>query len=333
MSFRFLASLNSPPLVAVAGVATVAGLPWAAQTLTTASSLGVLKIANLLGFGVSVASVSVPGRIDGQLDERMRRGNLNPSEADERTPLSTDRRPAGDESNTNIYTDIHSPGMGRSMVAPAGWAFAIWGPIYLGEAIFCGAQLLSADPVLMSVLPELTAPFVAACLLQSLWCASYRPSYSTGWHKYVSVAMLGGTAWALSQAHSVIAVTSGLPFYLYCGLPLTLHFGWTTAATLVNLNGAVSMNTSTSDQTVIALGHASTVVATALGVGVTLLRSSPTYGLTLAWALAACGDKMKQRQLQCPEDSSLRTGMKWQQALCMTGSALCAVSAAAAAVL
>merc|ERR1711862_1031438 len=85
------------------------------------------------------------------------------------------------------------------------------GVVYLGDSIFCTAGLFTAEKTqLMSVLSVTTAPFVVANLMQSLWCASFRPSYNQGWHKYISAFMLGGTAYSLSQvSNAVRIITSG----------------------------------------------------------------------------------------------------------------------------
>jgi hypothetical protein len=302
MSLRFLSSLNSPPIVVATGAVLVAGLPF---VQAGALSLGVLKIANVLAFATNVTAVSIPGRMDGEPDRKMREGDLDP----ELTPLRDS------DAENNIVTASRD----RTLFAPAGWAFSIWAPIYLGEAAFVGAQFF--DPSLAAaVLPQVTVPFVAANLLQSLWCASFRPSYSNGsWHKYVSVAMLGGTAVALSQ------VPFGLSMYL---IPMSVHFGWTTAATLVNLNGSISMGDSVSDSTLISTGHASAVLATGLGVGVTAFHTLPAYGLTIAWALAACANGMRIKEEDDSISDVLHAGASVQRTLLLTGSALCmAVSA------
>ena len=219
-----------------------------------------------------------------------------------------------------------------ALLNPSGWAFSIWGPIYLGEAAFVTAQLLAQPGTgLATVLPQLTAPFVAFNLMQSLWCASFRPSYSEGWYKWVSVAMLGGTAYSLSFVQAIAAAsstTATIPWWYF--LPLTIHFGWTTAATLVNLNGSVAMSCDVKDSTVVAVGHASAVTATVLGV--LLAPSAPAYGLTVAWALAACADGMTQRladpQSQQSAAPSLKTGAGVQRMLCWAGSAACVGAAA-----
>lgn len=305
MSFRFLSSLNSPPLVAATGVLVVAGLPFV--PLGTSLSLGALKIANLAAFATNVTAVSVPGRMDGDQDARMRSGDLNPNA--ENTPLKKDGDDKNNKNNNNDNIVLVS--REKTLVAPAGWAFAIWAPIYLGEAVFCASQYF--DSTTVASLPELTAPFVAANVAQSLWCASFRTSYARGWSKYVSVLMLGGTALSLSQ----LPFITNSPYMI----PLIMHFGWTTAATLVNLNGSIAMEEKASDKVIVSTGHASAVAAAALGVGITLSKSLPVYGLTIAWALAACVDGMRVKQ-DGSASEELKKGAQVQKALLMAGSIL-----------
>jgi len=237
----------------------------------------------------------------------------------------------GNEDTT--FADTYSNSNGRTLVSPAPWAFAIWGVIYLGESIFCTAGLFTAEKTqLMSVLSVTTAPFVVANLMQSLWCASFRPSYNQGWHKYISSFMLGGTAYSLSQVlNAVRVVTSGTAavsisrtLALYY-VPMTIHFGWTTAATLVNINGSLAMADTVSDSKVIMVGYASAVAGTALGVGITIINASPVYGLTLAWALAACGSGMTDRDNDTPDMKNARDR---QRNICYIASALCIAAAA-----
>jgi len=344
-----LTSLNSPPLVAAAGLATLVGLPFAQGACASAgvSSLALLKGANVAAFAANCVAVSVPGRIDGRQDDAMRRqGELDPSKPSatgqgggsggtSSSSSPSESAPLAEGSGrrtTQEYDATYGPARGRTLVSPSGWAFAIWGPIYIGEAAVIAAQFIPGNG-LEQVLPQMTAPFVAANIFQSLWCASFRSSYGTeGWTPYVSSAMLAGTAYSLSKVHAVgcSAAAAGLGWYF---LPLALHFGWTTAATLVNLNGSVAMNPSNSDRAVAAVGHASAVAAAALGVGVTLVQSAPTYGFTVAWALAACADGMKKRVASSAEvvegegGGNRRTAAIVQKNLCWLGSAVCAATA------
>jgi hypothetical protein len=321
-----LSTINSPSLVAAAGASVLGLLPLASDLVAslpaTSHSLWMLQCSNAVAFAINWASVSVPGRIDGQAAAELQQSRLQQE---------------GSNSGSE-YQTLYSPARGRTLVAPAPWAFAIWGPIYLGELAFCTAQFFPSS-TLYAVLPQITPPFVAANIIQSLWCAAFRPSYNEGWWpKYVSAFLLGGTAFSLSQVHMALLsnadAVSKLASWLI--LPLTMHFGWTTAATLVNLNGSLAMDERASDALIANVGHASAVVATFLGVGVTLLTASPPYGYTVAWALAACADGMKQRlsELQQEPTDKQKEGVlhhseatiAWQKNLCWIGSAVCFAS-------
>jgi hypothetical protein len=245
----------------------------------------------------------------------MRQGNLNPSNNSETTPLQQD-----DDSSIARAADLRL----RSLVLPAGWAFGIWGAIYLGEAVFCVAQLVDGSG-LPALLPEVTPGFVAANLVQSLWCASFRPSYNGGWRKYVSAAMLGGTAYSLScLLPAIMSVPpSGLSWYF---VPLVMHFGWTTAATLVNLNGSVAMEASVPDRSLVALGHGSALLATGLGAGLTAFGwAPPAYAFTVAWALLAVGSNTPS---SVKGGEVLKTGAIVQRTLCYIGAATCVAGGA-----
>jgi hypothetical protein len=133
------------------------------------------------------------------------------------------------------------------------------------------------------------------------------------------VGMLAGTAFSLSKVQAVGCSPEAAALYWYF-VPLSLHFGWTTAATLVNLNGSVAMEESNSDSTVIAVGHASSIAAAALGIGVTLAQAAPAYGFTVAWALLACAQGTSR---VVNRGDTLKKGARVQKVLCLAGSAAC----------
>lgn len=331
-----LRSLNSPPLVAMAGAGIAVGLPMLEAALSSSASLTLLKSLNAAAFATNVIAVSVPGRLDGVQDDEMRRatvrrGNTNPEKPNNGTDAAGKKEDSllveKDESFSSFSLN---QSRSRSLVSPSGWAFAIWGPIYLGEAAFVTAQFVASDAAASALLPQITAPFVAANLFQSLWCASFRPSYGEGWRKYVSAFMLAGTACSLSLVHSSGSAVADPSVLSHLLLPVTMHFGWTTAATLVNLNGSLACDESASPRSLIALGNSSALAATALGVGLTLSWSAPTYGLTLAWALAACADGMAKRipSLFATEEETLVKGANVQKNLCWAGSFACTIAAA-----
>lgn len=114
MSLKFI---SSPAVVAGAGAAILVGLPFLETALAT-TSLAVLKGVNATSFLVNTISVSVPGRIDEAQDQAMRQGALNPSKPTGEAAAATDETP--------LVGTLYSSARTRSIVSPAGWAFAIW---------------------------------------------------------------------------------------------------------------------------------------------------------------------------------------------------------------
>jgi len=258
-----LSALNYPPLVALSGLGLGASLP-ILEKLVLNSPWNVVRIANLLAYGINFISVQRPGRLDGQAAEG---GEL-------------------------------APRTGRTLVAPAGWAFAIWGPIFLGEMIAVTAPFFikETEPI-VALLKQTAGPFIAAQLFQSLWCAAFRPKYK-GASMFVSTGLLSATAYSLSRAHAVFTAKPELYSnlqYAILFLPLALHFGWTTAASIVNLNGSVSMQEASSSKSIKYVGHASVIAATVLGVFLAKTRDAPVFAGVIAWALSAVASGMKSR--------------------------------------
>ena len=213
-----LAALNSPLLLTLSGAGALAGLP----TLETAIQSGAIsfltvKTANALLFALNLYAVQQPGRLDGKLQEDMIKAKKSGKE-----PLFYDDR-------------------GRTLVSPSGWAFSIWGVIFLGELVFCSSSFLveESSPV-AQVIKNASGGFMMGQVFQILWTASFRPKYK-GRLMYISAAMLSGIAWSLSRAHAGFALDTassyGMGQYLLYFFPMSLHFGWTMAASLVNLNG------------------------------------------------------------------------------------------------
>jgi hypothetical protein len=156
-------------------------------------------------------------------------------------------------------------------IQPEGYAFAIWGVIYLWLLALAGFGLIRRDsardwdagrwPLFISlgigaswIAVALAAPVTATVLI---W------------------AMLGGAVWALVRAPSRDRAWNALPLGLYAG--------WLTAAACVAL-GTVAMGYGLGDQ--IVTSWIMLLVALALSVALTLRLAVPTYPIAVAWALA-----------------------------------------------
>jgi len=91
-----LSTLNHPPFIAALGAGAHAAFPHL-QGLSL--SYNTLRVVNLLSYGLSVYSVSQPGRIDGEQAK-------NIAEA---------KQAGGNEMR------LLSPEQGRTLVTPSGW--------------------------------------------------------------------------------------------------------------------------------------------------------------------------------------------------------------------
>lgn len=157
---------------------------------------------------------------------------------------------------------------------------------------------------------------------------------------FLSSGFLAATAFSLSKAHVMFTnhrhmYSTGQ--YITYFLPIALHFGWVTAASLVNLNGAVSMNVNASEKLVAYTGHLSVLVASALGASVSLKLGDPVFGAVIAWALAAVADSMKQRITTSKKKDGKVTsgkglyGAEMQRTLSVVGSIISATASVSAA--
>lgn len=155
-------------------------------------------------------------------------------------------------------------------IQPAGYAFAIWGAIYLWLLASAGFGLIRRDTardwdagrwgLFLSlavgaswIAVALGAPVMATVLI---W------------------VMLGGALWALAAAP--------VRDRAWNALPLGLYAGWLTAASCV-ATGTVLMGYGFGGP--VAISWVMLIVALALAVALTLRLRTPTYPLAVGWAL------------------------------------------------
>ena len=209
------------------------------------------QLALALAWVVNNLAVRVPGRYDGQSEM-----------ASEKPTAAT----------ANLFS-------------PAGWAFAIWGPIFGGEWLM---MLYLLNVPAAAPLGAAAAPgWCAACAAQSAWCATFRPSVCGPATLWLPAGLLAATGACLGVAHRAIRSTGHGPAHQRIAeRPVTLHYGWITAAALVNLNNWLARRgSSVRLKEVAAQGSVALAVATAAAV--TITTRDPIFPLVIAWALAA----------------------------------------------
>lgn len=260
------------------GLAKLGASGWLARGVF--AGLKGWQVLNAGAFAINIASVSVPGRVDGEMAADAQRAARAAKTAATAATSDTADTPAG------IPRDHWS----RGLFSPAGWAFAIWGVIFLGETVFTAAQALpDLDPNTATTYAAVSPWWAAACGLQALWCVAFRPWTRPPRRFWLSGALLAAESVALAGAHGQLrAAVHAVPLsaYFCCHLPLSLHFGWITAATVLSLNSFVAV-AGASPRTKITTARASAWASLAAGATVTVTSGDPVYALTLAWALAA----------------------------------------------
>jgi hypothetical protein len=302
-----LAALNQPSLVLGSGGVLVAyALPALERAIADgALSFATIRTLNLVMFGVNLYATTRPGRIDG------------PNQDDLASELTHHQKSAKRREEDDLMDVYRTDQRGRTLLAPAGWAFAIWGPIFAGELILClsSVAFLDESKPVATLVRRASAGFAVAQAFQALWTASFRPKYAKGHALYVSSLMLTGIAWSMGRAHRVFANLKDRTLmtrtdYLLYFFPMTLHFGWTAAAALVNINGNVASRMKSSPRVIANVGHASALVASALGLYVTSARRAPVFGCVIAWALAGCAAGMRERLAATAAQGTSSSGNK-----------------------
>jgi len=120
----------------------------------------------------------------------------------------------------------------QTLVTPAGWAFSIWGPIFIWEGVFTVAQLVPKYRA-SKVLPAIAPFWWAACIFQIGWSLVFAQDL-------VALALvlmlcilasLLGVLWR----RDAVEIDSFAEYWLLRA-PFSLHAGWIIAASAVNTN-------------------------------------------------------------------------------------------------
>lgn len=179
-----------------------------------------------------------------------------------------------------------------TLIVAAGYAFAIWGPIFLLDVVYGGWQLFNRTE---DALNRAVRPFVAvAFLMTSTWMIVF--SLQLFWLAlaiiWISLACIWYAAWRFATSNRPVGVR------WWGWLPLSLHAGWVSLAAFLNIA-----------QVIVAFQLLSTtqmlpwtlvlfaLVAALLLFSITKMRGNPWYALAAVWGLVAVYVKQSGWQL------------------------------------
>lgn len=173
----------------------------------------------------------------------------------------------------------------RTLITPAGWAFAIWGPLFLLSACFAVWQALPAQRG-NALLDRIAWPAAVALAAQGVWATYTQLANLTAISALIILVSLGGLLMVLRKlvaAHRLSRGERWLVAPVFGALA-----AWLTAASIVNIAatlkyyglGAGYPNPVIAAMMVV-VGSAIAALATAR------VRGAPLYGLVFCWALLA----------------------------------------------
>lgn len=175
----------------------------------------------------------------------------------------------------------------QTLITPAGWAFSIWGALYLGSLVFSLLQFTAAgrDSALFAALRW---PAVGAFLGNALWATWVQ----LGDIDAVSTLIIFGSLVSILIAYRRIASwTTSFSAAERWGaiLPLSALASWLTAASIVNVAATLRYYGVDAAPDVAPLISAAIIVVGGLIVAAALARGkgNPPFALVFLWALAA----------------------------------------------
>ncbi len=164
-------------------------------------------------------------------------------------------------------------------VVPIGWAFAIWGLIFLtcfGFAIWHALPANLDDPFLRQL-----GWLAAAIFAINIAWESYVPKRDIDWGSVALIVLsLVLLLMVVSRIHD--DPPNGLLGFLTVSLPFQLFAGWITAATFINLSSTLKMSGADAGT---GLSLSLLTMAVLLGGIVSFMTGMIAYGIVIAWAL------------------------------------------------
>jgi len=177
----------------------------------------------------------------------------------------------------------------QTLVTPAGWAFSIWGPIFLWEAVFVGAQFFPRFRNSETVL-RMSPWWWALCVFQAAWTLVF----AQDWITMALLLMFSILASLLGIALSTDGLQMSAAEYFLVRAPLSLQLGWIIVASTLNLNVQADA-VHASQETLLALAVLSSAAVLAVATAFTFAVKSPDpfVGIVAAWAFGAISSELR----------------------------------------
>lgn len=194
-------------------------------------------------------------------------------------------------SNTGIFNDNTNKTISdlyNNYFTPAGYAFSIWGFIYLGLLgfVFYTGRNLYQKNTNDALQLKIGWWFLISCFANSFWLVAWL-------YNYLSISLLIMLLIFSSLLKIILNINAGLTKfktkdYLFVVLPFAVYFGWISVAFVANAAALlVKINWSGWGISAINWAIIMIVVAGLINLFIILKRNLPEYGLVGIWAIMA----------------------------------------------
>ncbi len=173
----------------------------------------------------------------------------------------------------------------RTLITPSGWAFAIWGPLFLGSALFAIWQALPAqrDNALVG---RIAWPVAIALAAQGVWAAYTQFANLTAISVVIILVSLAGLLIVLRALVEQPRLTGQERWFV--GLVFSALAAWLTAASIVNVSATlVYYGIGGGFAYPLAAAAMVTIGGIIAAMAVVRSRGNPWYALVFVWALTA----------------------------------------------
>ncbi|MEQ8412462.1 MAG: hypothetical protein RIB52_13020 [Erythrobacter sp.] len=173
----------------------------------------------------------------------------------------------------------------RTLITPSGWAFAIWGPLFIGSAVFAGWQALPAQRD-NALLDRIAWPAAIALAAQGVWAVYTQFANLTFVSALIILVSLGGLLACLRALSQAKALSAGERWL--AGLVLSALAAWLTAASIVNISASLVYHGVGGDfANPLAAALMVAVGGIVAALAVARSKGNPWYALVFCWALSA----------------------------------------------
>jgi hypothetical protein len=194
-------------------------------------------------------------------------------------------------SNTGIFNNSTMASVSaryQNFFTPSGYAFSIWGLIYIGLAAFViyQARGISGKKPVPEIVDKIGWLFVLSCAANSLWVIAWLSDY-TGTSVLIMIGLLL-TLWRIIVRTRMELDLIPIRLIALTWWPFAIYFGWISVALIANLAAYLTKNSwNTLGLTPVGWTVVMIIVAGGIYIALTWARNLRESSMVGVWALVA----------------------------------------------